>query len=215
MSEQAGETQGGFQPFPKIGRLSREMVVTEKIDGTNAQVYIVKDVGIDDPSLALAAQDGLLMFAGSRTQWLSVEKGRDNFGFAMWVVRHAHELFALGEGRHFGEWWGGGIQRGYGLAKDDKRFSLFNTNRWGEYRDAVKYPKDAPACCSVVPVLHRGPFCLDTVRSKLAMLENIGSQAAPGFMKPEGLVVFHTATGTLFKKTIEKDEEPKGVHRGA
>jgi hypothetical protein len=29
-----------FQPFAKIARLSRECVITEKIDGTNAQVYI-------------------------------------------------------------------------------------------------------------------------------------------------------------------------------
>lgn len=29
-------------------------------------------------------------------------------------------------------------------------------------------------------------------------------------MKPEGIVVFHVAGGYLFKKTIEKDEEPKG-----
>jgi hypothetical protein len=30
-----------FTPFPKIARLSREVIVTEKIDGTNAQVFVV------------------------------------------------------------------------------------------------------------------------------------------------------------------------------
>jgi hypothetical protein len=29
-------------------------------------------------------------------------------------------------------------------------------------------------------------------------------------MRPEGIVVFHTASGALFKKTIEGDEKPKG-----
>jgi hypothetical protein len=38
-----------------------------------------------------------------------------------------------------------------------------------------------------------------------------GSKAAPGFMKPEGIVVFHVAGNVGFKKTIEKDEEPKGA----
>ncbi len=31
---------------------------------------------------------------------------------------------------YFGEWWGSGVQRGYGLQKGDKRFSLFNVSRW-------------------------------------------------------------------------------------
>jgi hypothetical protein len=38
-----------------------------------------------------------------------------------------------------------------------------------------------------------------------------GSKAAPGFMKPEGIVAFHVAGNIAFKKTIEKDEEPKGA----
>ena len=32
-----------YRPFTKIARLSREMVITEKIDGTNACVYIGED----------------------------------------------------------------------------------------------------------------------------------------------------------------------------
>lgn len=30
-----------FEKFNKISRLSRDIVITEKIDGTNAQIYIV------------------------------------------------------------------------------------------------------------------------------------------------------------------------------
>lgn len=29
-----------FVEFPKIPRLSRDIIVTEKIDGTNAQIYL-------------------------------------------------------------------------------------------------------------------------------------------------------------------------------
>ena len=36
-----------------------------------------------------------------------------------------------------------------------------------------------------------------------------GSKAAPGFMKPEGIVIFHTKSGAVFKKTLEKDESGK------
>lgn len=174
-----------FEPFAKIARLSREIVVTEKIDGTNAQVF-VSEIGE--------------VRAGSRTKWLTVED--DNFGFARWVAEHRDELVRLGPGRHFGEWWGAGIQRRYGLT--EKRFSLFNVARWGMER---------PACCHVVPVIYRGPFVTAEVDAALATLASGGSIAAPGFMKPEGVVIWHDAARVLFKKTIEKDAEWKG--RGA
>jgi len=34
-----------FLKFPKMARYSRECIVTEKIDGTNAQIYITEDGG--------------------------------------------------------------------------------------------------------------------------------------------------------------------------
>ena len=43
------------------------------------------------------------------------------------------------------------------------------------------------------------------------LLSRAGSVAAPGFMNPEGIVMFHIAANVCFKKTIEKDEQPKGV----
>lgn len=45
----------------------------------------------------------------------------------------------------------------------------------------------------------------------LQKLRAEGSMAAPGFMRPEGVVVFHGHSGTLFKVTLEKDEVPKQV----
>lgn len=108
----------------------------------------------------------------------------------------------LGPGRHYGEWWGSGIQRGYGLPKGEKRFSLFNTTRWSE--DAAR-----PACCHVVPVLYTGKFSTGEIDVCLALLADEGSHAAPGFMKPEGVVIFHPQGNVGFKKTIEKDEEWK------
>jgi hypothetical protein len=173
-----------FVPFPKIGRLSREMVITEKLDGTNAQVFVGEDGSVT---------------AGSRNRWLSIEN--DNFGFARWVHEHRNQLRELGPGRHFGEWWGQGIQRGYGLK--EKRFSLFNVGRWNQ--DNLP-----PACCLVVPVLYRGPFDTHRIEAVLYELGVNGSRASVGFDKPEGIIIFHTHSGALFKKTFEKDEAGKG-----
>jgi hypothetical protein len=177
-----------FVEFPKIARLNREIVVTEKIDGTNACVFVG-----DDGSIR----------AGSRTRWISPED--DNFGFARWVSDHQVELRGLGPGAHYGEWWGAGIQRRYGLS--EKRFSLFNVARWADA--AVR-----PGCCGVVPILYRGPFSEYEIKSCLDGLRSLGSVAAPGFMTPEGVVVFHTSSGHLYKVTIEKDDVSKTVAAG-
>jgi hypothetical protein len=47
----------------------------------------------------------------------------------------------------------------------------------------------------------------------LAMKELIdgGSFAVPGFDKPEGIIVYHTASKQNFKVLIENDHMPKGL----
>jgi len=175
-----------FKPFPKISRISRQAIVTEKLDGTNASVFI--------------GEDGEFL-TGSRTRWITPED--DNYGFSKWANANREELLQLGPGMHFGEWWGQGIQRKYNLT--EKRWSLFNVSKWEINR---------PTCCHVVPVLWAGIFTDLNLSGLMENLKATGSVAAPGFMKPEGLVIFHTAGGQLFKKTIEKDEEPKGRPQG-
>lgn len=172
-----------FIGFPKISRFNRDIVVTEKIDGTNAQIYI--------------GEDGEFL-TGSRTRWITPED--DNFGFSRWAHEHKEELLTLGVGSHFGEWWGSGIQRRYGLA--EKRFSLFNTERWSTER---------PACCHVVPILYQGPMSKHNIDYLLSALIVRGSLAAPGFMKPEGIVIYHTHARTSFKVTLEGDDTGKGA----
>jgi hypothetical protein len=61
--------EDAYVPFPRVPRLNREVLITEKIDGTNAQVFI--------------AEDGERILAGSRTRWITPEV--DNFGFAAWL----------------------------------------------------------------------------------------------------------------------------------
>jgi len=192
-----------FRPMPKIPRLSREIVVTEKIDGTNASVFITPRECRYSDVRPLAEYESWWIFAGSRTRWITTKD--DNHGFAKWVWDHTPELVDLGAGHHFGEWWGGSIQRGYGLK--EKHFSLFNVERWGGVNQVLR-----PQCCEVVPTLYRGLFSTIVVEGCVAELLLNGSLAAPGFMDPEGVVVYHTASGHLFKKTCEHDDEPKNAH---
>ena len=136
--------------------------------------------------------------AGSRTRWITPEA--DNFGFAKWVQDHAAELAKLGPGRHYGEWYGSGIQRRYGLA--ERRFALFNVARWSA-------PESRPACCGCVPIVAEG-VGEGVVEAALARLRAEGSLAVPGFERPEGVVVWHSASGALYKVLLEGDDAPKG-----
>jgi hypothetical protein len=171
-----------FVSFGKIPRLlNMPMLISEKIDGTNAQILI--------------SDDGTEIQAGSRKRFIKV--GDDNFGFAAWVEANKEELLTLGPGRHFGEWWGKGIQRGYGIT--EKRFSLFNTGKWSTGR---------PACTSIVPVLYYGQFSQQKIEEVKAELLVTGSHAAP-FMNPEGIIIFLPKANLLFKSTY--DDNHKGV----
>lgn len=181
-----------FEGFPKIPRLFREIVITEKIDGTNAQVVVLDDGRV---------------LAGSRNRFITPEQ--DNHGFAAWVKLHEDELRTLGPGRHFGEWWGAGIQRRYD--QKQKWFSLFNVSRWRLASAPQDNPMQeiCPPGCLVVPTLYSGPFLESAVREVANRLRRDGSAAAPGFMQPEGIIVYHTAAKHCFKVTLDNDEKGK------
>ena len=172
-----------FEEFSKIARWSRNITITEKIDGTNACIFI--------------GEDGEFLTA-SRTRWITPSD--DNYGFSKWAHENKDDLLSLGVGKHFGEWWGSGIQRRYD--QDRKRFSLFNTSKWNVVR---------PECCDVVPVLYCGVLDEKAVSEAVEMLRRNGSVAAPGFSRPEGIVIWHEAARQYFKKTLDKDEIPKSV----
>jgi hypothetical protein len=240
-----------FKAWDKIPRLNRDITITEKIDGTNAAVGIAEfpfgwhaggtdDDGVnhdrpDNAWLCFRSGDddgtGLpnfeyLVYAQSRNRIIT--PGQDNHGFAAWVWGNAEALIStLGAGLHYGEWWGSGIQRGYGLPKGEKRFSLFNTKRWAatpldEWGHSLDF--SAIPGLGVVPVLYEGPFekpmgvgaytwAMRPWEAALDKLEIHGSQAAPGFDRPEGIVIYHKAANTMFKVTLENDEAPKAANK--
>lgn len=200
-----------FKEFNKIPRLSRECIITEKIDGTNAQIYIPEDEEILEIGQESLSGD-FLIFAGSRTRWITTKN--DNMGFANWVKQNANELIKLGPGRHYGEWWGIKIQRGYNLK--EKRFSLFNTSRWNSGWNLGNDVFGDNLClevpiCDVVPIISKGNFDSGLAKYAIDLLKEKGSFASPKFMNPEGIVIYHVAGNLYFKKTIKNDESPKGL----
>lgn len=179
-----------FRPWPKIARLNRTIIITEKIDGTNGCVIVTEDGRV---------------FAQSRKRIITPDA--DNFGFARWVYENAEQLADdLGPGYHYGEWYGLGVQRGYGL--DNKRFALFNAQRWAVAEDDWDNQFTTPDL-GVVPVLYRNSFSARGIDESLEDLRVHGSRIN-GFHKPEGIVVHFAANRTNFKVLLENDDIPKG-----
>lgn len=218
-----------FQPWPKTPRWSKDIIITEKIDGTNAAIGI-KEVepepgqyhpaNVIQVDLAMPSDEAEFDEDDVRTYWVYAQSrkriitpGSDNFGFAAWAWDNAATLAAdLGPGLHFGEWWGRGIQRGYDL--DHRRFSLFNVSRWEETQF------DTPNVYTV-PVLYDGPNEVEfvykfdggyhhaPVEDALRDLKELGSYANPFYSNPEGIIIYHTASRQVYKKTFE--DGPKTV----
>ena len=165
-------------PFIKYGKTERykgiRIVITEKIDGTNGQIHI---------------DENDVITVGSRNRIITPEA--DNYGFARWVRENEEEILKLGKGRHYGEWWGEGIQKNrYGVV--GKHFSIFNTNR----------PTDTlPDIVKQVPILYGGgdigmiPICVDG-------LMEYGSEL--GGNDPEGIIIFFPQFGKRMKYIINK-----------
>lgn len=198
-----------FTAWPKTSRFFRDIVITEKIDGTNAAVGIqpvYPEGNHDEFGLAYPVVGGQTyqVYAQSRNKLIRV--GQDNAGFAGWVTGHAEELATfLGDGLHFGEWWGSGIQRGYGLQKGQKVFSLFNTHRFMD----IEYASNG--LVRSVPILYQGPMVEKEITSALELLQE-GSIAAPGFDRPEGICIYHTSSGIVQKVTLDNNDAGKWEH---
>ncbi len=190
-----------FEGFKKIPRLHGDVHVTEKLDGTNACFELAQtDAGyvVGACSRNRRLFELALGFDGLPTSAPVWDGKGDNAGFGAWVLANLDGLRRLGYGRHFGEWYGKGIQRGYGL--DEKRFCLFRAPKAG-------VPEGCPV--TVVPELDVwGEFDTGRLALLMAELKLNGSQAVPGFMDPEGIVVFHARSGQLCKYTYEAG--PKG-----
>lgn len=168
-----------FKPWPKIPRYKGSKVcITEKMDGTNACIVI---------------KDGEL-YTQSRNQLITPEQ--DNYGFAKWCQDNKQELLKLGDGYHYGEWVGLGIQSNpHNL--DNKYFYLFNVKRWGNHNP------NTPNCCRVVRILHDGDLTIDTIENTMKVLL---VHAETNNYTPEGVVIYDKTADSYQKLTFKNTE---------
>lgn len=164
-----------FMPWPKIGRGDPfKVTITEKIDGTNGCIVIA---------------DGEIIAVQSRKRFITPGKHTDNYGFAGWVEIHKEELLLLGDGHHYGEWAGEGIQ-GNPLKLEGKHFFLFDVFRWNPDNPG------RPECCDVVPMLYQGTLQPDTIANIMADLDAQENEH-------EGIVVYYHAFRARTKHTFK------------
>lgn len=206
-----------FAKFGSIGRLYRDVTITEKIDGMNACIVIKQVLGEEIYRNTLTVVNNVpygnfsacrfSIGVQSRKQFLSLDK--DIQGLAAWVTEHARELvLALGPGYHYGEYWGKNIQRSYHQKRN--WFSLFNTKRWN--KENVGHIDGL----LTVPILYSGPYADWVNEMQLHRLETQGSFAAQEVddreldFRAEGIVGWHVALDTYYKVTLDGDG-----HKGA
>lgn len=166
-----------FQPWPKIPRENPfNVTITEKIDGTNACIVI---------------EDGKIVALQSRKRFITPKD--DDYGFAAWAEENKFDLEqGLGDGHHYGEWAGEGIQKNPHCLKG-KHLFLFNTHRWNENNPNL------PFCCDVVPILYQGVMDSGTVDKLLVnLLDN-----SPEGVTAEGVVIYYHAFRKYTKHTIK------------
>ncbi|MDB4261451.1 RNA ligase family protein [bacterium] len=165
-----------FKAWEKIPRDNPFTVtISEKMDGTNACVII---------------QEGVIIGVQSRKRLITQED--DNYGFAAWVFENETDLLSLGDGYHYGEWAGIGIQKNP-HALDSKKFFLFNTFRWNENNP------NRPKCCEVVKVLFQGELKPETIPNLLEVLKEGAGEGET----PEGVVAYYHAFRKYTKHTIK------------
>ncbi len=165
-----------FKAMEKIPRKNPFTVtISEKIDGTNACIVI---------------EDNEIVGVQSRKRFITPED--DNYGFAQWVEENKVGLLAMGDGHHYGEWAGVGIQKNP-LKLEKKHFFLFNTFRWNENNP------NRPECCDVVPVLYQGELKPDTIPTLLDRMKDDN-------VTHEGVVVYFHAFRKYTKHTIKSPD---------
>ncbi len=166
-----------FRKWGKTPRVNNaKVVITEKLDGTNASIY----------------RDGDILMAGSRNRWIYPGRKTDNHGFAGWVAdNRAALLTILGEGWTYGEWIGKGIARNYGL--DHREWRIFSRYVDAEGVDNVHM---VPLLCETTLEV-----MVDIIDCVSEVLINKGSNINE-FHRPEGVVA--TIGNRPYKYIIDK-----------
>jgi hypothetical protein len=204
-----------FRSWGKTPRLFRDIVITEKIDGSNSAI-IFEELDVEDSgefTIATVERDGVIYAVGaqSKNRLITPGKTTDNYGFAAFVQKNTEALFdLLGVGHHFGEWYGEGIQRRYGDAnKGIRTFALFNTAKHKDTFGSFEDEAGRHVLVESVPIIYEGPFSEDVIRKAIQELGMNGSIAVPFHPNPEGIVVYHTQSKQVYKVTRDNNDKGK------
>ena len=210
-----------YASFPSIERLENiYCVISEKVDGTNSLIEINEVFPVGEPK-------EIQVRFGSRNRYITFNN--DNAGFANFF-RHYEarfkdvaadiilkELEVSGETltecqeqyplRIYGEWFGSGIQRGYGLK--DKFFMPFSTF-YAEKLIEYQVPN------IIKPnIMYTGKFSQEIADICMQTLTN-GSLVIPEFKRPEGIVIHFPKYNLRLKQTFEgskwEQNIPKAEH---
>jgi hypothetical protein len=165
-------------------------IITEKLDGTNAVLYI--DKGTKE------------LYCGSRNHWLGHHQ--DNHGFWNWCnvpERKQLILECLPHNQYiYGEFIGKGIQRGYGM--DHKELRLFIDFR--QRYEFMYNPNLSLFDIKPVPILARIAGRLLTQKDIDAVSTNKTSQVGDFRMLREGLIISSNLPGSGNIKIIESKQ---------
>ena len=189
-----------YSSFPSIERLENiYCVISEKIDGTNGLIEI---------------NETNVRF-GSRNRYISFSD--DNAGFANFFKDYEARFKDAAKDittdksyplRIYGEWFGRGIQRGYGLKdKFFMPFSSFYSEKLIEYQvPNVITPN----------IMYTGKFSMEVVDTCMQQLKLNGSGVVKDYKQPEGIVIFFPKYNFRLKETFDgakwKDALPKSEH---
>lgn len=175
-----------FEAWPKIPRHKGvQVVITEKIDGTNA---------------CLVVENNKIIGCQSRNR--IIDRHSDNAGFANWAFDNEERIVnLLGEGRHFGEWAGPNIQQNK-LNLDRKHFFLFNSYLWYEKLNVHEDHGEIKS----VPLLYNGDYQDGLIEDIMNRLKYNDFPHQTGYMKPEGIIIFYPQMKSYEKLTFEHTE---------
>ncbi len=169
--------------FPKIPRVEKvEVIITEKLDGTNALIYI------DD--------NGDMKF-GSRNRWLTEDS--DNHGFYTFCMKNKDMLARLGRGYHYGEFIGSGIARQYGFTNGERKLYMF---------DARLVDRELGDNIKVVPILKQATLHdmtgLFDLRDYINPSTTVRESTINKDTRMEGVMIFLTHLNKYIKVIYDK-----------
>ena len=156
--------------YPDIFEEGEEVIVTEKIHGTNCRMGLVPDEDVAEGTYQSK------FIAGSHNQ--QRKKPVDNYESNLYwyplgcipsvteLLRHLNESRHFGQAILFGETYGKKVQKShdYGemIGLQFRAFDIYADGRYLDYSDKQALFSDFNI--PMVPVLYRGPFSLEKVR---------------------------------------------------